>query len=315
MIQLLIVATLFLFVVGVFIYMIYSMTRGIMKDIKNNNSNETPQPDPQPITGIPLNTPPQPQDKKNKHPILDMIAGICGILFMFYMFNTDKSTSVDNFVVQQNPGQSYQTKNMPIKTKSQELPKTMPAVSKETKPILNANNYKTFPADFEFGSFALGIAKLRKDGQSLESLLKIDLATYLRLFTDSLNATGKPIYELWCENELDDLRCVYMLYNEIGKKKSTKDKYLGKIVKTPLLNETYSNGESDDIYLSDVGAGGLPAIYSIQCHLTNPDNIADYLDKVGKKRAITNMIGKISNIDSFHSAITLDPCYFIDVVR
>lgn len=166
--------------------------------------------------------------------------------------------------------------------------------------FLNANNYTTYPADFNFGSFLFKVRDTdtpKGEGLTIFSLMASQ-------FGSALN------YDALCQNDLDDLRCVLFSYEEIGNRKPTEDKYLHKVAKTPLHVASFSNGSEGDIYLSDSGA--VNSSYSIRCHLTDPQNIKKYLSEAKKVHTI-NVIGEIDKIATYDAAIKLDPCYYIDI--
>ncbi|MDY6407331.1 MAG: hypothetical protein SPL08_01325 [Pseudomonadota bacterium] len=320
MIQMILVLTMFLVVVGVVVGLFYIITKDIIKGVKNKNieansntaineafSNETS-----------TNISNQDQQKNLlKNPYADIVFGILGLFFMMYIFSDSDIPSQTNYgetkfdnkqatspeLVLSNP-QPLIKQNKPQSEKIEQISSPKPILP-ENNLAFNENNYASYPADFEFGSFLFKIrGKEHPEGTGLEIFSTI---------TNKYGDISGYNHDFWCENDLDDLRCVRLSYEGIGKKKTTRDKYLNKIIKTPLHVSSYSNGMDDDIYLSDTGTDGLQQKYSIRCHLKDPKNIEKFLNEVGNKKSTLNMIGKIAKIDSYNAAVEIDPCYYIDI--
>lgn len=120
-------------------------------------------------------------------------------------------------------------------------------------------------------------------------------------------------YKSLCSDELTDFYCIYSAYNQIANKNKTKEKYLGKIIKVPFTVRSYSNGNNDDVYISDQG---IMSEYQSQsessfCHLTNSPNIEKYISETNNKIGVYNVIGVLSDINSSDGMLILDPCFYI----
>lgn len=91
-----------------------------------------------------------------------------------------------------------------------------------------------------------------------------------------------------------------------------KDKYLGKIIKTPFLVWSYTN-DGNTVYLSDRGV--ISEYQSISdasfCHLVDEENINKYITETGNNRGDVEVIGVLKEISTINGRLVLDPCYYI----
>ena len=115
---------------------------------------------------------------------------------------------------------------------------------------------------------------------------------------NSLNSVSK-YYDLMCSDESYDFYCIYSAYGKIGNSQKTKEKYLGKIIKTPFLVWSYAN-DKDTVYLSD--RGYISEYQSIRdsssCHLVDEKNINKYVSETDNKRGDIEVIGILKNISA-----------------
>lgn len=86
----------------------------------------------------------------------------------------------------------------------------------------------------------------------------------------------------------------------IGNRQKTKDKYLGKIIKTPFMAWAYSNS-GNTVYLSDEGyvEEGLATRDYVYCRLVDEENIKKYADESKLNRGTFDVIGVLSSIDTY----------------
>lgn len=128
---------------------------------------------------------------------------------------------------------------------------------------------------------------------------------------NSLNSVSK-YYDLMCSDESYDFYCIYSAYGKIGNSQKTKEKYLGKIIKTPFLVWSYAN-DKDTVYLSD--RGYISEYQSIRdsssCHLVDEKNINKYVSETDNKRGDIEVIGILKNISAIDGRLILDPCFYI----
>lgn len=128
---------------------------------------------------------------------------------------------------------------------------------------------------------------------------------------NSLNSVSK-YYDLMCSDENYDFYCIYSAYGKIGNSQKTKDKYLGKIIKTPFLVWSYTN-DKDTVYLSD--RGYISEYQSIRdssyCHLVDEKNINKYISETDNKRGDIEVIGILKDISAIDGRLILDPCFYI----
>lgn len=98
----------------------------------------------------------------------------------------------------------------------------------------------------------------------------------------------------------------------IGNRQKTKDKYLGKIIKTPFMAWAYSNS-GNTVYLSDEGyvEEGLATRDYVYCRLVDEENIKKYADESKLNRGTFDVIGVLSSIDTYEGILVLDPCFYI----
>ena len=115
-----------------------------------------------------------------------------------------------------------------------------------------------------------------------------------------------------CSDESYDFYCIYSAYGKIGNSQKTKEKYLGKIIKTPFLVWSYAN-DKDTVYLSD--RGYISEYQSIRdsssCHLVDEKNINKYVSETDNKRGDIEVIGILKNISAIDGRLILDPCFYI----
>lgn len=128
---------------------------------------------------------------------------------------------------------------------------------------------------------------------------------------NSLNSVSK-FYDLMCSDESYDFYCIESAYKKIGNSQKTKDKYLGKIIKTPFMVASYRN-DKNTVYLSD---RGYISEYQRQeeassCHLVDKENIHQYIAETGNKQGDVEVIGVLKEISTINGRLVLDPCYYI----
>lgn len=128
---------------------------------------------------------------------------------------------------------------------------------------------------------------------------------------NSLNSVSK-FYDLMCSDESYDFYCIESAYKKIGNSQKTKDKYLGKIIKTPFMVASYRN-DKNTVYLSD---RGYISEYQRQeeassCHLVDKENISQYIAETGNKQGDVEVIGVLKEISTINGRLVLDPCYYI----
>lgn len=158
------------------------------------------------------------------------------------------------------------------------------SIQAANKNTLNAFNYLTVQPDFVF-------QKMNRHCMGLTSQYA-EIANTFQCNKDFYGITGE-------------------LYT-IGNRQKTKDKYLGKIIKTPFMAWAYSNS-GNTVYLSDEGyvEEGLATRDYVYCHLVDEENIKKYADESKLNRGTFDVIGVLSSIDTYEGILVLDPCFYI----
>ena len=158
------------------------------------------------------------------------------------------------------------------------------SIQAANKNTLNAFNYLTVQPDFVF-------QKMNRHCMGLTSQYA-EIANTFQCNKDFYGITGE-------------------LYT-IGNRQKTKDKYLGKIIKTPFMAWAYSNS-GNTVYLSDEGyvEEGLATRDYVYCRLVDEDNIKKYADESKLNRGTFDVIGVLSSIDTYEGILVLDPCFYI----
>ncbi len=147
----------------------------------------------------------------------------------------------------------------------------------KSKSLLNSSNYNTIQPDF--------------------------------IFNDMGSLKGEI-----CDNESDDFYCIHTVYGRLGKAKKTKEKYLGKIIKTPFMVWSYDNdSDTGTIYVTDAGCISQ---YQQQedaaiCHLVDEENIDKLVEETKNKKSRVEVIGILKEIGTTNGKLVLDPCYYI----
>lgn len=158
------------------------------------------------------------------------------------------------------------------------------SIQAANKNTLNAFNYLTVQPDFVF-------QKMNRHCMGLTSQYA-EIANTFQCNKDFYGITGE-------------------LYT-IGNRQKTKDKYLGKIIKTPFMAWAYSNS-GNTVYLSDEGyvEEGLATRDYVYCRLVDEENIKKYADESKLNRGTFDVIGVLSSIDTYEGILVLDPCFYI----
>ncbi len=149
--------------------------------------------------------------------------------------------------------------------------------TQKSKSLLNSSNYNTIQPDF--------------------------------IFNDMGSLKGEI-----CDNESDDFYCIHTVYGRLGKAKKTKEKYLGKIIKTPFMVWSYDNAnDTGTIYVTDAG---WISQYQQQedaaiCHLVDEENIDKLVEETKNKKSRVEVIGILKEIGTTNGKLVLDPCYYI----
>lgn len=158
------------------------------------------------------------------------------------------------------------------------------SIQAANKNTLNAFNYLTVQPDFVF-------QKMNRYCMGLTSQYA-EIANTFQCNKDFYGITGE-------------------LYT-IGNRQKTKDKYLGKIIKTPFMAWAYSNS-GNTVYLSDEGyvEEGLATRDYVYCRLVDEENIKKYADESKLNRGTFDVIGVLSSIDTYEGILVLDPCFYI----
>lgn len=158
------------------------------------------------------------------------------------------------------------------------------SIQAANKNTLNAFNYLTVQPDFVF-------QKMNRHCMGLTSQYA-EIANTFQCNKDFYGITGE-------------------LYT-IGNRQKTKDKYLGKIIKTPFMAWAYSNS-GNTVYLSDEGyvEEGLATRDYVYCRLVDEENIKKYADESKLNRGTFDVIGVLSSIDTYEGILVLDLCFYI----
>lgn len=158
------------------------------------------------------------------------------------------------------------------------------SIQAANKNTLNAFNYLTVQPDFVF-------QKMNRHCMGLTSQYA-EIANTFQCNKDFYGITGE-------------------LYT-IGNRQKTKDKYLGKIIKTPFMAWAYSNS-GNTVYLSDEGyvEEELATRDYVYCRLVDEENIKKYADESKLNRGTFDVIGVLSSIDTYEGILVLDPCFYI----
>ncbi|MBO6282062.1 MAG: hypothetical protein J6N49_05990 [Alphaproteobacteria bacterium] len=151
---------------------------------------------------------------------------------------------------------------------------------------LNASNYQTYEPDFVFEDVSGVFYVLGKDPSD------------------------------GCKNELSDLWCIPGLHKQIGQNRKIETKYLGKIVKTPFPVWSYSNSDHG-VDLSDTGSISeyQTSDESLHCIIEDDGNIEKYVAESRNKKGRIEVIGKITDINTYNGRLVLKPCFFIRKVN
>ena len=115
-----------------------------------------------------------------------------------------------------------------------------------------------------------------------------------------------------CANESDDFYCIHTVYERLGNAQKTKEKYLGKIIKTPFMIWSYRN-VNETVYVSDAGwwSEYQQQKDSALCHLVDVENINKLIEETKNKKSRVEVIGILKEISTINGRLVLDPCYYI----
>ncbi len=115
-----------------------------------------------------------------------------------------------------------------------------------------------------------------------------------------------------CSDESKDFYCIYGKYKQLGQQNIIKNKYLGKIIKVPFY--VWSSGNTNDgAVITDHGSfyENQPQQEAAYCFLSDFENINRFVKETENKKGDYDVIGVLSDIDSFDGMLVLKPCFYI----